>query len=94
MIPAPEHDREELHRRFLEREAEKKRAATAENERIKLTATMVSQIGVIVVTIGFVTPLLTTGLRWLQEQRVISAICIILWIGLHLVARRLLRGLK
>jgi hypothetical protein len=90
-IPMPDHDAEEIKRRLQEREAEDKRVETAINERTKLTAGMLSQLGVVFLTIGVITPLFTDLTKLTSLG---SAICIIGWLGLHLIARWSLKGLK
>lgn len=94
LIPMPDHDAEEIKRRLEERDAADKRATASFNERAKLTAGMISQLGLACVIIGVITPLFAVGVTRLAEFGVGTTICIIAWIALHLLARRILKGLK
>lgn len=90
-IPMPDHDAEEIKRRLEERDVAEKREIASSNEQAKITAGMISQVGVVFLTIGVITPVFTdlTKLNGL-----VTGICIIAWLGLHLGARRILKGLK
>lgn len=91
LIPMPDHDAEEIKRRLEEREAAEKREIASSNERAKVTAGMLSQVGVVFLTIGVITPIFTDVTKLTVRNAVI---CIVAWLALHLVARRILKGLK
>jgi hypothetical protein len=58
-IPMPDHDAEEIKRRLEERDAAEKREIASSNEQAKITAGMISQVGVVFLTIGVITPVFT-----------------------------------
>lgn len=74
--------------------------SAAHNEQIKLLATAISNVGVAFVVIGFVTPVTTVSfnLGGSGPLRSDTAVFTLVWlftgIGIHLIARRILRGIK
>ena len=70
------------------------------NEQTKLLANAVSTVAVAFVVIGFVTPITTAsfGVSGVQPLRSDTAAFTLVWlftgIGIHLIARRILRGIK
>ncbi len=72
----------------------------AHNEQIKLLATAISNVGVAFVVIGFVTPITAASfnLSGIGPLRSDTAVFTLIWlftgIGIHLIARRILQGIK